>query len=106
MKINIKKTFIILLTLLALLILTGSREQCFAATQIEGNVLRGYDGSKYQLTGYFNGYCYNSIGWLMGTLKHNEVYEDKMYHLIRDGTNTKIAYCLEHRVDTNTATTY
>ncbi|HKK94704.1 MAG TPA: SpaA isopeptide-forming pilin-related protein [Anaerovoracaceae bacterium] len=106
MKTNIKKALIILLILIVLVILMGSRNKCFAASQFEGNVLSGYDGSKYQLTGYFNGYCYNSVGWLMGTLKHTEVYEDKKYHLIRDGTKTKVAYCLEHRVDTNTAITY
>jgi len=91
MKTNIKKALIILLILIVLVILMGSRNKCFAASQFEGNVLSGYDGSKYQLTGYFNGYCYNSVGWLMGTLKHTEVYEDKKYHLIRDGTKTKVA---------------
>jgi hypothetical protein len=102
----IKKASIVLLIIIGVLLLTGSTKVCYGATQLEGDVLRGYDGSKYHLTGYYNGYCYNSVGWLMGTLKHDEVFEDKMYHLVRDGGINKVAYCLEHRVDTNTSATY
>lgn len=101
MKLKLNRTLLTVAVVIVLLLI-GSRvgSFCYAASCSDGNVLVGHDGCKYNLSGYYNGYCYNIIGWLIGEIKHEELGEEQVYHFLNDNNNSKLSYCLEHRVTT------
>ncbi len=100
MKLKLNKALFVAIVFVLLLTCSRSGSFCYAADYANGNILIGNDGCKYKLSGYYDGYCYNEIGWLIGNVKNQELGENQVYHFFNDNGNIKISYCLEHRVST------